>query len=345
MLVTEPYGMTSGNRLQDPTPVNLHRLTSSTGLAIELLDLGATLHRVEAPDGSGGAVPLSLSLDAVAEREDPIRNPYLGVTIGRYANRVRESRFAIDDETFELDANEGANQLHGGSLGFSHLVWDAEPADGRVTFRRVSPSGEMGFPGDLDVSVTYELTDRTIRITYEATTDAPTVVSMTNHTYWNLGGPTEPDVGDHAVQLNADLVVPVDDESLPSGPPEAVDDTLFDLRDAVLLSDRLGFALPNGYDDCFTIRGDGLRRHARVEHAATNRSLEVWSDQPALQLYTGVFLSGGPGADGRNHDPFAAMCLEPQHVPDAPNLDWAPSPVLLPGQHYVHQLEFRLDWD
>lgn len=166
---------------------------------------------------------------------------------------------------------------------------------------------------------------------------------MTNHTYWNLGGPSEEDISDHAVQLAADTVVPIDEASLPAGPPTPVEGTPFDLRSSATLRDRLGFALPNGYDHCFMVEGDGFRRHARVTHPS-GRILEMWSDQPAVQFYTGAFLSGGAGADDRHHDPFGAMCLEPQHVPNAPNLDWAPSAVLRPGEHYVHQLEYHLHW-
>ena len=339
----ERYGMTAGNRLQDSTDVHRWRLTASSGLAVELLDLGATLHRVEVPGEGGTSVPLALSLGSVAEREDPVRNPYLGVSVGRYANRLGNAEVTLDGLTYTLDANEGDNQLHGGAFGFSHVVWDAEEVEHGVRFQRVSPDGEMGFPGTVDAAVTYTLHDHHIAITFEATTDAPTVVSMTNHTYWNLGGPSEEDISDHAVQLAADTVVPIDEASLPSSPPIPVEGTPFDLRSSTTLRDRLGFALPNGYDHCFMVEGDGFRRHARVTHPS-GRILEMWSDHPAVQFYTGAFLSGGAGADDRHHDPFGAMCLEPQHVPNAPNLDWAPSAVLRPGEHYVHQLEYHLHW-
>ncbi len=345
MVVSEPYGTTAGNRLQGPTPVQRHTLRHPSGLAVELLDLGASVARVEIPDGSDGAVPLCLDLDTLAEREDPARNPYLGATIGRWANRLRDSRFTIDGRDFPVEANEGAHQLHGGPIGFSHLVWHADATDTTVTFHRTSPAGEMGFPGTLDVTVTYEIDDRVLRVTYEATTDAPTIVSLTNHTYWNLGGPAEDDIGDHTVQLDADLVVPVDQATLPSGEPAPVAGTLFDLRMPTRLADRIGFRLPNGYDHCFMIRGEGFRRHARIVHPGTGRSVEIWSDRPATQLYTGVYLGGGAGADGRTHDPFAAVCVEPQHVPDAPNLRWAAPTVLRPGERDVHSLEFRFDWD
>lgn len=338
------YGTTSGGPQQGPTEVRRHRLQATSGLAIELLDLGATLARVEIPGPGGEPVALTLDLDTLEQREDPVRNPYLGVTVGRYANRIRGAEFTLDGLTHALRANEGDNQLHGGSPGFSHVVWSASAADDSVVFTLHSPAGDNGFPGAVDASARYRLEDNTIHVTYEATTDAPTVVSMTNHTYWNLGGPTDDDIGDHSVTIAAERVVPVDDATLPSGPPEPVAGTPFDLRRAVTLSDRLGFALPNGFDHCFMVDGDGMRRHARVTHPA-GRTLEVWSDHPAVQFYTGAFLSGGGGADGRDHDPFGGLCLEPQHVPDAPNLDWAPSTVLRPGERYVHELRFHLRWD
>lgn len=343
-VVSEPYGTTKGTALQGPTPVRRHRLSTPAGLAVELLELGASLHRIEVPDGHGGTVPLSLGLETLTEREEPDRNPYLGVTVGRYANRIRDGRFGIDGRSFTLEPNEGHTHLHGGPVGFSHVVWDATPGDRSVTFRRVSSGGEMGYPGRLDVTVTYEVHDRTIRIVHEATTDAATIVSMTNHTYWNLGGPAEERVDHHRVCIAADHFVPVDAALLPSGAPEAVAGTPFDLRSSPELSDRL-VLLPDGYDHCYPVPGTGFRRHARVDHPASGRSLEVWSDQPAVQFYSGGMLGGGPGAGGRNHDRFAALCLEPEHVPDAPNLAWAPSPVLRPGERYRHELEFRLDWD
>lgn len=345
MAVSSPEGMTGGNSLQGPTAVHRHRLESASGLAIELLDLGATLARVEVPGTDGVPVPLILDLDSPAEREYPVRNPYLGVTVGRYANRLRDAQFPLDGLTHAVQANEGDHQLHGGSPGFSHVVWETAAATAdAVTFTRTSGDGESGFPGALTAAATYRLTDQAIHITYEATTDAPTIVSMTNHAYWNLGGPTEDDIGEHEVSIDADRVVPIDDATLPCGPPVAVDGTPFDLRNPTRLSDRLGFALPNGFDHCFMVDGDGLRRHARVTHP-DGRALEVWSDHPAVQFYTGAFLSGGPGADGRTHDPFAAFCLEPQRVPDAPNLEWAPSAVLRPGERYVHELGFHLAWE
>ena len=203
----------------------------------------------------------------------------------------------------------------------------------------------MGFPGELQASVTYRLQAATVSIDLEATTSAPTVCSLTNHAYWNLGGPTEATIDDHAVTLDASRIVPVDETLIPRRRAHRRSSGPFDLRAAAAAqSAESAFPLPAGYDHCFLVDGDGLRRHARVDHAASGRRLEVWSDQPACQFYTGAFLPGTEGG-GRTHGPFSALALEPQHVPDAPNLAWAPSPVLRPGETYRHHLEFRLTTD
>ena len=341
MITIDEVGMTSGNELQGPRTVE--HLTLTTGpTTLRLSTLGAAIDDVVIAGTSAPPQSIVLSLDTVAERDDPTLNPYLGVTVGRFANRIGASRFEIDGRAHEVRANEGPNQLHGGPVGFGQVVWEAEATGtDEVTFRRVSPDGEMGFPGTLTAAVTYRLRPGVVQIELTATTDAPTVVSLTNHSYWNLGGPTEPDITDHLITIDAHLIVPIDDASLPVGEPIDVEGGPFDLRSPTRLGDRLGFALPGGFDHCFLPDGDGLRRHARIEHTGTGRTLEVWSDQPATQFYTGVFLAGGAGAHGRRHDPFAALCVEPQHVPDAPNLGWAPSAVLRPGERYVHRLELR----
>ncbi len=334
-------GTTAGNALQGPTDVHRYSLDDGGGATVDLLDLGAAIDLVRVPDARGEPADVCLALDSLSDHQDPQRNPYLGVTVGRYANRIAGARLAIDGRVHRLHANEGPNQLHGGPVGFDQVVWDAEPVTGGVRFRRTSPAGEMGFPGCLETEVTYRLTAGALSIRFEATSDAPTVVSLTNHTYWNLGGPAEPGVADHHVILPASRVLPVDAAALPSGPPIPVDGTAFDLRTGTRLGDRIGSALPAGYDHCFLPDGEGFRRHARVEHPRSGRWLEVGSDMTGVQLYTGGFLDGTASGRGRRHDRFSALCVEPGHLPDAPNQPWAPSPVLRPGERYVHRLELR----
>ncbi|MEM9466836.1 MAG: aldose epimerase family protein [Actinomycetota bacterium] len=317
-------------------------LRSAAGVEVELVDHGAAIEVVRAPDRHGEIADVTLRLDGDADRLGT--NPHMGITVGRFTNRIGGARFTLDGIEYPLAANEGANLLHGGAAGFGKVTWEVvdASADG-VRFGLTSADGDMGFPGEMRAEVTYRLHDTTIAIDLVADTDAPTVCSLTNHAYWNLGGPTEPTIDDHVVALNASSVVPVDDDLIPEGEPVAVEGPL-DLRAGAGLGGRIGFPLANGFDHCFMVDGTGFRRHGTVDHPRSGRRLEVWSDQPAVQFYTGAFLAG-PGGGGRDHGPYAALAIEPQHVPDAPNQPWAPSAVLRPGERYHHRLELRLTTD
>jgi aldose 1-epimerase len=323
-------------------PLERFVLRSDAGVEVELVDHGAAIEVVRSPDRDGEIADVTLRLDTDDDRVE--RNNHLGITVGRFANRIGGARFELDGVEHVLDANEGTNQLHGGSVGFGKVRWDvADATNDSVRFTRTSPAGDMGFPGELRAEVHYRLRGDTIEIDLTATTDAPTVCSLTNHAYWNLGGPTEATIEEHHVAVAASKVVPVGETLIPDGEPVPVEGP-FDLRAGADLGGRIGFPLANGYDHCFMVDGTGVRRHARVEHRPSGRSLEVWSNMPAVQFYTGAFLDG-PGGGGRDHGPFAALAIEPQHVPDAPNLSWAPSAGLRPGQRYHHRLEFRLTTD
>ena len=324
-------------------PLRRFTLRSASEVEVELVDLGAAVEVIRAPDRHGTIDDITLRLDDDEARTDHARNPHLGITVGRFANRIGGARFELDGVVHELAANEGDNLLHGGADGFGRRRWEVVDTDDGVTFSLVSPDGDMGFPGTLTATVHYRLVDTTLHVDISATTDAPTVCSLSNHTYWNLGGPTETTIDDHVVTLDASTLVPVDADLIPNGEPVAAEGP-FDLRAGGVLGGRIGFPLPAGYDHCFMVDGAGFRRHARIDHPTTGRRVEVWSDQPACQFYTGAFLPGTEGG-GRTHDAFAALALEPQHVADAPNLPWAPSPVVRPGEPYRHHLEFRLTTD
>lgn len=317
-------------------------LRSTDGVEVELVDQGAAIEVVRAPDRHGDLADITLRTDTDEDRRRD--NLHLGSTVGRFANRIGGARFTLDGVEHRLDANERGNTLHGGSLGFSNVRWQvAEASEHAVRFTFTSPTGDMGFPGELRAEVHYRLAGRTIEIDLRATTDAPTVCSMTNHAYWNLGGPGEATIDDHVVTVAASSIVPVDDTLLPEGEPVPVEGP-FDLRSGARLGGRIGVSLVNGYDHCFMIDGSGFRRHATVEHRSSGRRLEVWSDKPASQFYTGPFLAG-PGGGGRTHAGYAALAIEPQHVPDAPNQPWAPSAVVRPGEHYHHRLALHLTDD
>jgi aldose 1-epimerase len=326
------------------TDVSLVPLHSST-LSVGILTFGAALWTVEAPDRSGHRdhVALHLTGDA-ADLVDRSRNPYLGATCGRVANRIAGSSFELDGDRIDLPANDGAHHLHGGPDGFDRRIWDVvevAPTEdgGRVALALVSPDGDQGYPGTLAVTFTYELHGHVLRIVHEATTDAPTVVDLTNHAYWNLAGPLHWDVpgsvADHELRLTADRYLPVDGELIPVGPLAPVAGTVLDLRQARLLGDVLE-QRPTGLDLAFEVPDagaeeraafDGLRFAAELAHPALGRTLTVATDRPALQVYTGNLLDV-PFA------PQAAICLEAQHVPDVVHRPALGSIVLRPGEHH-----------
>ncbi len=311
---------------------------ASTVLTVRLLTLGGAIRSVETPDARGRLGPVHLGLPTLADYEDAARNPHLGGSIGRYANRIAGARFSLDGRDVVLEPNEGPNQLHGGRDGFDRRVWEllaANGADdgGTARFRLVSPDGDQGFPGAVTATATYAVAGDTLRIAYEAIADAPTVVNLTNHGYWNLDGSAT--VDEHHLALAADLVLPVDDAGVPSGPLRPVAGTVFDLR----LRTRLGPAVashPPGFDHCFAVPGPAgtLRAAAVLDAPASGRWMALRTDQPGVQLYTGNNL----------RDPFrthGSVSLETQCFPDTPNRPDLGSARLGPGERYANVTELR----
>jgi aldose 1-epimerase len=304
-------------------------------LSVRLLGLGAATRQVLAPDRHGRPGPVHLSLPTLADHDDPARNPYLGATVGRWANRIAGAAFHLDGRRVELVPNQGRHQLHGGPVGFDRHVWDLVDAvdagrdGGQVTFRLVSDDGDQGFPGRLTVHATYRVAGPVLGITYEAETTAPTVVNLTHHGYWNLDGTAT--VADHRLALRASRVLPVDRDGIPTGGLVPVDGTPFDLRRPKPLGAAMA-AAGGGFDHCLAVDGPpGRTRAAAVLHApASGRWMALRTDQPGLQLYT------GNGLPFRRH---GAVCLEAQRFPDAPNRPELGDPVLRPGERYVSVTE------
>jgi aldose 1-epimerase len=313
----------------------------SDALEVGVIAHGARIVAVRTPDREGRWADVALGLaDEDAYRRD---HAYLGACVGRYANRIAGGTFTLDGREHRIPLNEPAAALHGGPGGFDAVPWNRDdPRDASVTLRRTSPEGENGFPGTVEVAVTYAVDGAELRIEHEARTDAPTVINMTNHAYWNLGGAGP--VEDHEVQLAASRFLPVDEHLIPSGPPTAVTGTPFDLRAPVRIGARLRAGHPQlratrGYDHTYVIDGepgtDGLRHAARVVEPHSGRTLELRTDQPGVQFYTGNMLDGSlilrDGTAARQGDAF---CLEPQAFPDSPNRPDFPSTVLRPGDVY-----------
>ncbi|UGQ10851.1 galactose mutarotase [Yinghuangia sp. ASG 101] len=328
----------------DGTPVERWTIESPGGPGaseIAVLTYGGILHACRVPDRDGvlGDVVLALpSVDAYAADE-----AYLGALVGRYANRIAHARFSLDGTEFRLPANEGTTTLHGGPDGFHRRVWAAAGFDDAdragVVLRLRSPDGDMGFPGDLDVEVTYSL-DRNgvLGIAYRATTDRPTVVNLTQHAYWNLaaGGP----VDGHELAVDADAYLPVDAAAIPLGAPAPTAGTPFALGGKLvdaLRDTHPGIAAARGVDHCFVLRGGRTTRPrpvARLADPGSGRVMETWTTEPGIQVYTANHL-------GPPHGPHTAVCLETQHFPDAPNRPEYPSTVLRPGEVFRSATEYR----
>ena len=344
------FGATS-----DGETVERFILTNRSGLTVALLSLGCIIQSVDAPDRDGAFANVALGFDRL---DDYLSNrPFFGCIAGRYANRIVGGRFELDGEVHQLVVNERENTLHGGKLGFNRFVWANTPlTDGRlgVAFGRNSPDGEEGFPGNLDVTVTYELTDQNdLIIDYRATTDRPTVVNLTNHSYFNLAGEGNGSVETHRLQIDASAFTPVDAALIPTGELRPVAGTPFDFRFGKpiaqgLRSDDEQIRLAHGFDHNFVLDGEGLKQAVVLTHPASGRSLTVQTSKPGVQFYTGNFLDGSLyGPSGRAYRQSDGLALETQFFPNSPNEPSFPSPILRPGDEYRQQtiLTFGVERD
>ncbi len=305
-------------------------------LRVTLTDQGASLVSLVCPDAAGNSCNVVVSGDAA---DVYVRNPsYLGATVGRFANRIKSGRFWLDGKEYLLAQNVGSNHLHGGIRGLTHRIWDATVGDDFVTFHTVSPDGEDGYPGQLEVTVTYRLTNHILTMDYSARSDATTVVNLTNHSYWNLAGSGS--IADHQLELFADSYLEVDSDIVPTGTLLDVSGSPFDFR----TQRRIGDTLPqtgNGYDHCFVVKNwdSSLRLAARVAEMNSGRIMEVHTTTPGVQFYTANHFDGSSdcGGFGRHE----AFCLECQHFPDSPNQLEFPSTALRPGEEYRQTTEHR----
>jgi aldose 1-epimerase len=340
---SEPFGVTPDGR-----PVERWRLESPAGVGAEILTYGAILHALHVPGRDGRRCSVVLSLP------DPLAyasgGGYLGAVVGRYANRIAGGRFTLDGTAHELPVNDRGQTLHGGPGGFHGRLWTARPLPGgALRLSLVSQDGDMGFPGTLEVSVTYALDSYgTLSLDFEARTDRATVVNLTSHAYFNLGGAGSGDVLGHTLRVEADRFLPVTDVSVPAGPPLAVAGTPFDLTVARALGEgvRHGdrqIVAAGGYDHCWVLRTAGrVSANAAVLHdPGSGRTMQVRTTEPGVQVYTANNLDGSlADADGNRHVRHGAVCLETQHLPDSPNRPDFPSTVLRPGDVLRSRTEF-----
>lgn len=348
LVVRAPFGV-----MPDGARIDVYTLTNSSGMEIRTIPYGAIIMSIAVPDRDGqfGDVVLghrSLDKYLTASR-------YFGAVVGRFGNRIARGRFALDGRDFPLAVNNGPNHLHGGVKGFDKVVWQAAtfsgPSSSGVTYRYISPDGDEGYPGRVDATVTYTLTDRfELLVEYTATSDKPTPINLTQHTYFNLAGEGTRDVLDHVVAINADRYTPVDDTKIPTGELAPVAGTPFDLRTPTRIGARINEAHPQlaiggGYDHNFVLNrasATGLMHAARVYEPTTGRLLDVATSEPGLQFNTANSLDGTiVGKSGQPYRARDGFCLETQHFPDSPNQAAFPSTILRPGQVYRSRTVFR----
>jgi aldose 1-epimerase len=342
------------------TDVHRFVLANPGGITVRVLDLGGVIQSIDAPDRRGELANVVLGFEDlagyVANNAPDAGRVFFGALIGRYANRIANATFSLDGEQYRVDANENGKCLHGGSAGFDTHVWQAAPfsdSDGAgVRLTLVSPDGDQGFPGRVTVAVTYRLDTRNrLSISYRAETDAPTVLNLTNHTYWNLAGEGAGDVHDHLLTIRAGSFCAVDDALIPKGDPVPVGGTPFDFREATTIGARIAapdpqLRLAHGYDHNWVLDEAGsLSFAARVHDPASGRTLTVSTTEPGLQFYSGNFLSDALIGPSGPYQPRAGFALEAQHFPDSPNRPDFPSTVLRPGQTYHQETVYELHLD
>lgn len=340
----QPFGKTAKG-----TPVDLFILKGDK-LEVSIMTYGGVVVRLQAADREGKSKDVVLGFDTLDGYLKSGNSPHFGSLIGRYANRIAHGTFTLKGKTYHIPKNDGDNALHGGTVGFDKYVWKAKQLSNGVELTHISPDGDQGFPGKLTAVVRYILEGNELRIEYSATTTKPTVLNLTNHSYFNLAGEGAGDVLKHQLTLDATRYTPVDANLIPTGELAAVAGTPFDFTQAHAIGERIHdnneqLKLGMGYDHNFVVNGGGgkLVHAATVYEPTSGRVLDVLTDQPGVQLYTANHLDGSiKGKGGRAYQKNDAFCLETQHFPDSPNHPAFPSTELDPGQtfHSVTVLRF-----
>lgn len=325
-------------------------LSNAHGMRAKVSNYGATLLALEVPDREGRSEDITRGYDTLAEYQND--KGYFGSVVGRFANRIAQARFDVGGRSYQLAANEGANAIHGGLRGFNHVVWEAEAlaapwlkqGEQGVVFRHVSEDGDEGYPGKLEVQVRYVLTQANeLRLEYEAVTDAPTVINLTNHSYFNLAGPGSESILEHVLTIFGSAYTPINESLIPTGEIANVDGTPFDFLQPTVIGSRINAEHPQlvfgkGYDHNWVLSlapRAAPQLACRIHEPSSGRIMEVWTTEPGVQFYSGNFLNGSvKGKGARAYQHRSAFVLETQHFPDSPNHPKFPSTELRPGQTY-----------
>ncbi|MYM24385.1 galactose-1-epimerase [Duganella sp. FT135W] len=344
--ITEsPFGT-----LPDGREATLYTLTNANGMVAKISNLGGVIAELHVPDRDGVLADVCHGYDNLDAYLG--ESQYFGALVGRYGNRIANGRFTLDGETYQLDLNDGANHLHGGTEGFHRQLWDAEifttPKSAGVILTYLSIDGDQGYPGTAEITTIYELRDNNeLRIAFHAVADKATPMNLTNHAYFNLAG--KGDILSHELTIPADAYTPVGKGLIPDGPPAPVAGTPFDFRAATAIGaridqkdDQLGYG--SGYDHNFVLNKSApgkLEVSARVADPSSGRVLEVLSQEPGIQFYSGNFLNESITGKGRIYGYRSGICLEPQHFPDSPNRPDFPSTILRPNEEYTSVMAYR----
>tara|TARA_R100001369_G_scaffold92810_3_gene140008 strand:- start:3777 stop:4955 length:1179 start_codon:yes stop_codon:yes gene_type:complete len=339
-------------RTADGDAVAKYTLENKGGIQVDIITYGGRITSLRTPDSSGKLANVVLGFNDIQQYEKD--NPFFGALIGRYGNRIAKGKFSLDGTEYTLAQNNGENSLHGGVKGFDKRVWNAttEESDDSIKLKLTYLSADMeeGFPGNLNTAVTYTLNkDNSLDVMYEAKTDKTTVVNLTQHAYFNLSGDFSNTILDHMVEIDADTFLPVDSGLIPTGELAPVEGTPFDFTEPKLVgkeinADSKQIVLGGGYDHCWVLnnQSEGYRSVATAYHPVTGRNLEVLTDEPGIQFYTGNFLDGTlPAANGGTYAQRSGFCLETQHYPDSPNQLEFPSVTLEPGETYSTKTTFK----
>lgn len=331
----------------DGTTIDIYTLQQGD-ITARIMTYGARLVSLDVPDRHGKVADIVLGYDSLAPYLS--KNPYFGAIVGRYANRIGHATFVLDGKRYDLPKNDGDNSLHGGTVGFDKCVWTAHEIPHGVELSLISKNGDQGYPGTLTARVLYTLTGHTLKIEYFATTDADTVVNLTNHSYFNLAGEGHGNVLDQVVTIPADRFTPIDAGLIPTGQLAPVSGTPFDFRKPTAIGKRIDqdneqLHFAKGYDENYVLQQDGeghsLHEAARALDPESGRTLVVETTQPGVQFYSGNMLDGTiHGKHGHVYAKHAAFCLETQHFPDSPNKPAFPSTELKPGQTFHQVTEY-----
>lgn len=333
---------TNFSRLIDGKEIMLYALKNKAGAELAITNYGAKIVSLMVPDKNGKMTDVVLGHNSIDEYLSS-EEPYFGAICGRYGNRIAAGKFTIDGVTYDqLAINNGPNSLHGGLKGFNAVVWNSKQLDEQtLELKYTSADGEEGFPGELQTTVTYHLTnDNEVVISYHAITNKPTVLNLTNHSYFNLSGAGDPYIGDHSLMIYADYYLPTDETAIPYGPKEKVEGTPMDFRTPHEVGERINadfeqLRFGKGYDHTYILNKEEneLSFCARCSSPKTGIVLETYTTQPGVQLYTGNWMTGNfVGKNGQRYPERAALCLETQHFPDSPNKPEYPTTVLRPGE-------------